>query len=320
MRRSAWLATGLAAVFVAVGGYGVSRNPEDQDLDAAAREAAGGQYATLSDGITHYQVAGPADGPPVVLVHGFSVPFYIWDSTVVSLTGAGYRVLRYDLFGRGWSDRPDVRYDNDLFDLQLAELIEAAGFGGSVHLMGLSFGGFVAGTFAGRHPARVRSLTLVDPMTSGFDRPPWFFRLPILGSILWQALVVPGMAEGQMPDFLEPEKWPDWPDRYRTQMRYRGFGRALRSSIMVTSGVSVDSVYATVGRQSFPVQLLWGEEDQTVPIALSEGVRRAIPRIQYHPIPRAGHLPHMERTDLVNPILLDFLHTTNSAAATPGRP
>ncbi|MEK6598579.1 MAG: hypothetical protein AABY91_09625 [Gemmatimonadota bacterium] len=88
---------------------------------------------------------------------------------------------------------------------------------------------------------------------------------------------------------------------------------------MATSGVSVDSVYATVGRQGFPVQLLWGEEDQTIPIALSEGVRRAIPRIQYHPIPRAGHLPHMERTDLVNPLLLNFLRSVDSAAGAPGR-
>ncbi len=320
MRRSGWLATGLAGVLVALAGYLVSQNPEELDLDAAARDAAGGQYVTLSGGITHYDIAGPADGPPVVLVPGFSVPFYIWDSTVASLTGAGYRVLRYDLFGRGWSDRPDLSYDADLFDLQLAELIEAVGFRGPVHLMGLSFGGYLTGTFAGRHPDRVQSLTLVDPMASDLGRPPWFFRLPVLGSIVWQALVVPGMAEGQLEDFLEPENWPDWPDRYRTQMRYRGFGRALRSSIMASSGVSMDSVYATVGRQGFPVQLLWGEEDQTVPIALSEGVRRAIPRIRYHPIPRAGHLPHMERTDLVNPILLDFLHTADSAAGTADRP
>ena len=70
-------------------------------------------------------------------------------------------------------------------------------------------------------------------------------------------------------------------------------------------------MYATVGKQSFPVALIWGVEDSTVSIALSRSVREAIPRIQFHPIERA-HLPHMERTDLVNPILLDFLRTADS--------
>ena len=76
---------------------------------------------------------------------------------------------------------------------------------------------------------------------------------------------------------------------------------------MSLSGADLDSVYATVGRQSFPVQLIWGTKDQTVPIRLSEGVRAAIPRMQFHPIEGAGHLPHMERAETVNAILLGFL-------------
>lgn len=246
-------------------------------------------------------------------MHGFSVPFYIWDSTAVSLGTAGYRVLQYDLFGRGLSDRPDAPYDADFFDLQLMELTEAAGFSGSFHLMGLSFGGLVSGTFAGRHPARVRSLTLMDPQAGESSPLPWHFRAPLIGPLLWQALVAPTMADGQLTDFLEPGKWPDWTDRYRPQMTLQGFGRALRRTVQASAGISVDSVYGVVGTQAMPVQLIWGEEDMTVPIALSTSVRAAIPRIEFHPIPRAGHLPHMERTDLVNPLLLNFLRMADSA-------
>ena len=39
-------------------------------------------------------------GPLVVLVHGLSVPYYIWDSTAASLAAAGHRVIRYDEYGR----------------------------------------------------------------------------------------------------------------------------------------------------------------------------------------------------------------------------
>ncbi len=288
------------------------RNPERRALDEFARSEAKGRFARLSDGMTFYRLSGPETGPPVVLVHGFSVPSYIWDSTATALSGAGYRVLQYDLFGRGYSDRPDVVYGADLVDRQLGEIIDSAGLRGPVHLMGLSYGGFVTGTFAGRHPERVRSLTLVDPMAGASGGLPLFLRLPLIGPALWQVLVVPGMAGRQLSDFVNPARWPDWPDRYRPQMQFRGFGRALRSTLMDLSGVSVDSVYATVGKQAYPVALIWGVEDSTVSIALSPGVREAIPRIQFHPIERAGHLPHMERTEVVNPILLEFLRGADS--------
>lgn len=301
------------------------RNPERRTLDEFARSEAKGRFARLRDGMTFYRLGGPDSGTPVVLVHGFSVPSYIWDSTAAALAGAGYRVLQYDLFGRGFSDRPDVVYGADLVDRQLGEIIDSAGLRGPVHLMGLSYGGFVTGTFAGRHPERVRSLTLVDPMAGESGGLPRFLRLPLIGPALWQVMVVPGMAAGQLSDFIEPARWPDWPDRYRPQMQFRGFGRALRSTLMYLSRVSVDSVYATVGKQSFPVALIWGVEDSTVSIALSPSVREAIPRIQFHPIERAAHLPHMERADVVNPILLHFLQAAdssivNAAPFAPSRP
>lgn len=286
----------------------VIRNPERATLDAAAREAAPGEFVTLSDGVTHYELSGPADGQPVVLVHGFSVPAYIWDSTAAGLASAGFQVLRYDLLGRGFSDRPDLWYDADLMDRQLGELLDSVGFGGPVHVVGLSYGGVVTATFTGRHPERVRSLTLVDPAAGDPGTVPWYIALPGLGPVLWQALVVPGMADSQLSDFAEPELWPDWPDRYRVQMRYRGFGRALRSTVIAMAATDLDSMYSTVGRATFPVQLIWGTEDRTVPLALAARVRAAIPRTAFHPIDGAGHLPHLERAEVVNSILISFLN------------
>jgi len=305
-------------VIVLVAGLGlgtayVIRNPEWSVMDAAAREAAPGEFVTLSDGVTHYELAGPADGPPVVLVHGFSVPSYIWDSTAAGLASAGYRVLRYDLFGRGFSDRPDLRYDADLVDRQLGELLDSVGLGGPVHLVGLSYGGVVTATFTGRHPERVRSLTLVDPAAGDRGTVPWFIALPGVGPVLWQTLVVPGMADNQLSDFVEPALWPDWPDRYRVQMRYRGFGRALRSTVMAMAATDLDSMYATVGRATFPMQLIWGTLDRTVPLALAARVRAAIPRTEFHPIDGAGHLPHMEQAGVVNARLLSFLRSADEA-------
>lgn len=289
------------------------RNPEKREMNEEARAGVPGQFVTLADGVTHYDVAGPDTGSRVVLVHGFSVPYYIWDSTSVALSKAGFRVARYDHFGRGYSDRPAVRYTARLYDRQLEQLLDSLGWRDPVHIVGLSMGGPVVAGFAAKHPERVKSLTLVDPAAGGDGGVPWYFKVPFFGRLLWQSLAVPSMADGQVSDFYEPQKWPDWADRYRPQVEFRGFGRALLSTRLESARGPRDGVYAQAGKTGVPALLIWGKEDQTVPIKFADVVQKGIPQVQFHPIDRAGHLPHMERTDVVNPLLIAFLHSADSA-------
>jgi len=96
-------------LFVAVpAGVYFAADPEKLDIDQSVRDKTPGQFARLSDGYTHYEIGGPPDGRVVVLAAGATVPYYIWDPTFSALVGAGFRVLRYDYYGRGFSDRPDV--------------------------------------------------------------------------------------------------------------------------------------------------------------------------------------------------------------------
>jgi pimeloyl-ACP methyl ester carboxylesterase len=143
------------------------------------------------------------------------------------------------------------------------------------------------------------------------------FRLPIVGGLVWQTLAVPGMPDNQLSDFVVPSAWPDWPDRYRTQMRFRGFGRALRSTMMEGATLDLDTLYARVGARGTRALLIWGKEDATVSIANAPGVVAAIPQIRFETIERAGHLPHLERTDVVNPLLIGFLRA--GAASRPAQ-
>lgn len=260
----------------------------------------------LARGVTHYDLSGPSTGRLVVLVHGFSVPYYIWDSTAVNLADAGYRVLRYDLYGRGFSDRPRTDYDAALYDEQLDDLLDSLRITDPVDLVALSFGGFVVSHFVANHAARVRTLTLVDPIS---ERPqvPASLGLPVIGPWLWNVAYVPGLAEGQMTDFLHPENHPTWIDKYRPQMRYKGFGRALWSTIIMASRVDFDDLYAGVARTGVPVLLVWGRQDQTVRFELSEVVLRNIPSAEFVPVDSSGHLPHIEQAALVHARLVAFL-------------
>ena len=281
---------------------------ESQMLDETARISAPGQFVKLTDGFTHYELAGPLGGAVVVLVHGFSVPLFLWDPTFAALVDAGFRVLRYDLFGRGYSDRPDTTYNQALYDRQLNELLDALGFTAPVNLVGLSMGGAIAVGFTAQHPERVRTLALLAP--AGFPSPAsrafWMVRLPGLGEWLFdrfgEKLIVGGLAK----DFRVREKAQELEAQYRVQMQYRGFKRALLSTLRHGPISTMANAYRMVGKQACPVLLIWGRDDQTVPFALNEKVRAAIPRVEFHPIDNAGHAAHYEKPEVVNPLLVTF--------------
>jgi pimeloyl-ACP methyl ester carboxylesterase len=306
-RGTVALAFALLAVASLATTY-VCCDQERMDLTDDARKGVSGSFVRIGDGVVHYELAGPPAGRTVVLVHGFSVPSFIWDPTYDALVAAGRRVLRYDVYGRGWSDRPDVAYDADLFDRQLGELLDALGIHDPVDVAGVSMGGAIAVRFAARHPERVRSLVLVDPAYHAPAPLDGWLRLPLVGEYLMDVKVAPGMAAGQLDDFRHPEGHDDYLERYRTQMRYRGFRRAILSTLRTRAhDPDVREAYATVGASKIPVLLLWGREDHTIPFAVSEGVRKAIPQAEFHPIDDAGHIPQYERPDVVSPIIREFL-------------
>lgn len=283
----------------------VLRNAEWHALDEAARAGTTGAYLQLGEGRVHYEMAGADTAPPVLLVHGFSVPSYIYDPTFAALVSAGHRVIRFDLYGRGTSDRPRGDYDIHRFTRQIDELLATLGVQGPVDLVGLSMGGPIVAAYTIEHPERVRRLVLIDPMASSKDIGP--LQWPVLGDYIFRVSVLPGQAAGQLSDFVHPEQFPDWANRYREQMRYFGFGRAILSTIRHVITRDPMPTYRAVGAQRRPVLLIWGEQDQTVPFVLSESVRQALGEHQFLPVADAGHLPHLEHPEVVDPVLLSFL-------------
>jgi pimeloyl-ACP methyl ester carboxylesterase len=282
-------------------------------LDRQARQGLSGELAQLSDGTTYYEIAGPAKGKPVVLIHGFSVPNFIWDPTFAALAEAGFRVVRYDLYGRGWSSRPKVRYDRALFVRQLAELMDAVGFADS-SLVSLSMGGVIAAEFAYRFPRRVSKLAFVDP--AGFDLDlPLVIRLlnvPGLGELMLGVMDRFGrgtMLDSMLADFYQPspEAIASFSSRYLKQMEYRGFKRAILSSLRTGMLEEDLSLYERVANLSKPTLLIWGKQDQTVPFRHAARFMKLVPAAEFHPIDNARHIPHFERPELVNPVLINFL-------------
>ena len=78
---------------------------------------------TLSDGVTEYQLSGSDSAQTVIMISGASVPDYIFDVTYDGLVDAGFRVLRYNYYGRGFSDQSVVRYDRALYERRISKLV-----------------------------------------------------------------------------------------------------------------------------------------------------------------------------------------------------
>jgi pimeloyl-ACP methyl ester carboxylesterase len=281
---------------------------ETETLDAATRASLPGAFVELADGFVHFELAGSTGGEAVVFVAGISAPYWTWDHNFAALANAGFRTLRFDLYGRGYSDRPDVVYDLDLFDRQLDHLLAALGLS-HVTLVGLSMGGAIVTTFADRHPERVRRLVLIDPLSSA-PPVPAAMRLVFIRGVGERLMNWFGdaiLVGGQAKDFSKPELVAEFQEKYRAAMRYRGFKRAILSTIRSLPTWEIAGAYARVGKRDLPILLVWGRADKTLPFDNHRQVQALMPRLEFRAVDGAGHIPHYERPDVVNPVLIEFL-------------
>lgn len=283
---------------------------ETQEINDQSRADAPGRFIELSLGQTHYESSGTDAAQSVVLIPGFSIPYYIWDPTFEALAEAGFHVVRYDLYGRGYSDRPHAAYDHDLFAQQLYELIEALDLKRPIDLVGLSMGGPISLAFWMRHPKWVRKICFIDP--AGF---------PMKGSAVGKLLNIPQLGEWMLnlfgdkillseltKDFAKPEKFPAYVEMAKIQMKFRGYKRAILSTLRNGVLSNQTQTYAILGRKEVPTLLIWGRDDKLIPFKNSKRLLRAIPHAQFYPIDHAGHIPHYEDPQTVNPIIVDFLN------------
>lgn len=297
----------LLGILLAILAPYVLRHREARTLDAPTRAALGGDYVTLSSGVTHYELSGPADAPVVVLVHGATVPLFAWDAQMPALLDAGFRVLRYDQFGRGYSDRPAVQYDRALYQKQLEDLLTALEIEGPINVVGASFGSAMAATFARNHPARVERLIFIAPLLDYAEGKPQFglAKIPAFGEWYARVFGVRGAVARANGFFQESGADPSYAERFDEQTRFEGFERSLLSMSRTDALTSYRDTYAALADQ--PKLLLWGSEDGEMPREHMEQIRLSSPNVLLIEIEGAGHGVNVERKEEVNRRIVEFL-------------
>jgi pimeloyl-ACP methyl ester carboxylesterase len=301
-----WLAAFLIGLFVVAIGIYLILDPEVNELNEAARARLGGSYIKLSDGMTHYKLQGPPDAKVVVLVHGATIPIWTWDQQVRALTQAGFRVLSYDNFGRGYSDRPAVTYDQKLHLRQLKELEDKLGLTKPFDLIGISLGGGTAVNFTARYPDRVDKLVLISPLINNY-KVPSYFGIPVFGEFLARLAgirVISNRFASLIGNHPESEKYTRL---FVEQTTYKGFQQSILSMLRNDAVGDYRVAYQIVGRQKRDVLLIWGTEDAGFTKPMISDIQSAISRLSFKPVEGVGHGIVFQKPETVNKLIINFL-------------
>ena len=282
--------------------------PNMKQLNDRVRADLPGKFVELSDGVTHYEIRGPEDGDPVVLIHGLSTPMFAWDPTFKALVENGFRVLRYDIFGRGYSDRPSTTYDMGFFVRQLKELLSALSITTRAHLVGWSMGGAISAAFTNHYPEKIDKITFIAPAGFPVNMPASakLLTIPVLGKILMSLVGEKSLLKSIDGLFFDAAMKPDYIEKYKKQMRYSGFLRAIHSTICNFPFNTSDD-FRRIGDERRPALLIWGEGDEVTPFGNSSLARQLMPGCEYLFVSHAKHAVHYEKPDVVNRKIIAFL-------------
>lgn len=249
-------------------------------------------FAHLPSGTTGYTLQGPESGQLVVLVHGLTTPSQVYTAIAGHLVAQGMRVLRYDLLGRGTSDRPFVAHNRGLYFRQLNELLDHLGISKQFAIVGYSMGGSIVTAYSSVFPSRVTHTILLASAGLGHapDRFTRFCRdVPILGDVLFGLMAPSALTNVANAARNSPGEISDIGDVMAEELNRRGYIRSVLSSLrnMLAEDLSQDHI--ALAQSQTPVLAIWGEADPVVPISAMGRLAQLNPNAQQIVIEDADH-------------------------------
>ena len=272
----------------------------------------------LAAGDTYYRFDGPDNAPLLVLLHGATVPAWEFDRIVPFLTDAGFRCLRFDLYGHGASARPRERHDQRLFVTQAKELLEALEVPAVHGLLGHSLGAAIAARLAASGAVPAARLALVAPLLDflGRNKAVALMTAPGIGEVLMPTVIIPGLIRRRTRRY-RPLDGGRFVGMFREQVERPGFGRSLLS--LMRSGALADQsdCYRALALQHHPLMLLRGDEDNIVSAEQLHRVRNLTGRAELRELNGTGHAVMLTDPEIIAPQLVAFFGASEAPAALP---
>lgn len=242
-------------------------------------------------------------GPTIVLLHGLWGGLNEW-SPIIDALSESHRVIAMDFIGFHGSDKPDLKYSNEVLSRYLAGFIRELALR-NVTLMGHAMGANAATYSAVHHPENISRLVLIDgagyrnperdlskPPSEGMLR----FRKVATGDTLESTR---GLLERRVLD--ESLVTDDWVEE--SLELWRNSAKAIGDMLFEGGDLTEDEM-----RQiSLPTLVVWGSDDAVFPIENAERLHADIEGAQVRVIDGTGHLPQIEDPDGFLSAVLPFL-------------
>ncbi len=237
-------------------------------------------------------------GPYVVLLHGMVGTATDWAFTLKPLSEK-FHVIALDQIGFGDSAKPMLEYKIATFVDFLSEFIRFKHIPKAT-IVGNSLGGWIAVDFAATHPELTDRLVLVD--ASGLDTPV-HHKVPVNMN--------PSTLEGmkRVWEFLFYNKSlaTDALARYSWEHRLHGGDSYTIQRLVAALVAGTEFEDSKVGSIHARTLLIWGRNDEIVPLEFSQRFQKAIPDSKLAVINECGHIPQLEKPQEFNKVLIDFL-------------
>ena len=242
-----------------------------------------GEYVSVNGLRTYYEVQG--DGDPLLLLHGGGVTADSWYAQLPALA-EHYRVHAPERRGHGRTPDVEGPVTSQIMADDTLAFMEAIGTG-PVYLVGWSAGGTVALRLALRRPDLVRKLVLIS---SGISRD---------GSTAADAEMLDEANTAALAEMFRPQYEPLSPDgAEHFPVVFAKWLRMWREE--------PDIELAQLSALRMPVLVMQGDDDG-VRVEHSAAIATALPDAQLAVLPGTSHAAPLEKPDLVNRLLLDFL-------------
>jgi pimeloyl-ACP methyl ester carboxylesterase len=307
----------VAAVLVAFTWAATDR----EVLQPKAAAPKSGKHVRAADVEIFVQEEGPADGFPVLFVHGTGAWSEAWRGVMRAVGGAGMRAIALDLPPFGFSQRPDApRYSKEDQGRRIVGVLDALELK-EVVLVGHSFGGGPTMEAALRIPERVRALVLVDAALSISEGAPAPAPLPVRAFLesgpvrdgfVAAFLTNPLFTRKLLQAFIDdPERATDeWVVLYQRPLVVTHTTAAVGTwlpALLAPQAVSPSERPATYRGLKVPIYLIWGERDTITPLAQAEQLAKLAPRSELAVMKAVGHIPQIEDPAAFNKLLLEQL-------------
>lgn len=276
--------------------------PYDTDFDEARAKIPFAEYshfANLGPVRIHYQEKGT--GVPLLLIHGFTSSAFSWKDVFEPLSHS-FRVIAVDLKGHGFSGKPDGDYTRRAQAALIVQLLDYLKID-KAWLVGNSMGAEVALNVAVLNGHRVAGLILIDSAGINVEGTqsvaPTYMRIPVLGRLLVAlALTSDRLVRGGLEkSFFDDSKITE--DRvaaYHRPLKTRGGQLAAVRSRMQAGEFPIEQ---QVDKVTVPTLIIWGAEDNLIPLAAGRKLNALIPASKLVIIENCGHTPQEEQPERV---------------------